>query len=186
VTPAHPAIVPAGEQCVLCGVRLTTPFLIERGLCGSCSDRPEAKRLPRDPKGHVIARATPSAAPAAPPAVRRAFGPAAKSLIKAMHAYLPATELLRILNDRLVADVGPSAVRFTLEDLQEELRRVAEPTAAANDWTGLRQVLAQARRDGVLAVITMQTVEDFAVCFQLSPAQLLHLKDVIRHAKEQR
>jgi hypothetical protein len=37
--------LPVGDKCVLCGVRLTTPYLIERGLCGSCSDRPEAQTL---------------------------------------------------------------------------------------------------------------------------------------------
>jgi hypothetical protein len=34
-----------GDRCVLCGVRLTTPYAIDRGLCGSCSDRPEARHL---------------------------------------------------------------------------------------------------------------------------------------------
>ena len=46
----HPgalASTPAGDHCVLCGCRLTTPYLIEQGLCGSCSDRPEAKSLKR-------------------------------------------------------------------------------------------------------------------------------------------
>lgn len=37
-----PSQVPAGDRCVLCGCRLTTAYLIERGLCGSCSERPEA------------------------------------------------------------------------------------------------------------------------------------------------
>jgi len=36
---------PVGERCVLCGVKLTNAYLIERGLCGTCSDRPEAKPL---------------------------------------------------------------------------------------------------------------------------------------------
>jgi hypothetical protein len=36
---------PVGERCVLCGCKLTTAYLIERGLCGTCSDRPEAKPL---------------------------------------------------------------------------------------------------------------------------------------------
>lgn len=35
--------IPAGERCTLCGVRLETPYWIERGLCGSCSDRPEGR-----------------------------------------------------------------------------------------------------------------------------------------------
>jgi hypothetical protein len=32
-----------GHRCVLCGCGLTTAYSIERGLCGSCSDRPEAQ-----------------------------------------------------------------------------------------------------------------------------------------------
>jgi hypothetical protein len=35
----------AADKCGLCGVRLTTPYLIEQGFCGSCSERPEAKHL---------------------------------------------------------------------------------------------------------------------------------------------
>jgi hypothetical protein len=35
----------AGDHCVLCRCKLTTAYSIERGLCGSCSDRPEAKAL---------------------------------------------------------------------------------------------------------------------------------------------
>lgn len=43
------APTPAGDRCVLCGCRLTIASLIERGLCGSCGDRPEAKHLKRQP-----------------------------------------------------------------------------------------------------------------------------------------
>ena len=35
---------PSGDHCVLCGCRLTTAYLIDRGLCGSCADRPEAAK----------------------------------------------------------------------------------------------------------------------------------------------
>ena len=35
----------AGDRCMLCEIRLTTPLSIERGLCGSCSDRPEAAQI---------------------------------------------------------------------------------------------------------------------------------------------
>jgi len=38
---------PAGDRCLLCDCRLTTPYALERGLCGSCSDRPEAKTVIR-------------------------------------------------------------------------------------------------------------------------------------------
>lgn len=55
--PTAVATVPAGEACVLCGVRLTTQINLDRGLCGSCSDRPEAKTLPRDGNGKAQARA---------------------------------------------------------------------------------------------------------------------------------
>jgi len=38
-----PSAPPAGDRCVLCGIKLTSPYSLERGLCGSCSDRPEAQ-----------------------------------------------------------------------------------------------------------------------------------------------
>jgi len=37
--------IPPGDRCMLCGCRLTTPYWLERGVCGSCADRPEAKAL---------------------------------------------------------------------------------------------------------------------------------------------
>jgi hypothetical protein len=42
---AREASTPAGDRCVLCGCRLTTAYLIALGLCGSCSDRPEAQNF---------------------------------------------------------------------------------------------------------------------------------------------
>lgn len=51
-----PVAVPPGEACVLCGVRLTTDYNVQRGLCGSCAERPEAKSLPRDTTGRALAR----------------------------------------------------------------------------------------------------------------------------------
>jgi RNA polymerase sigma factor (sigma-70 family) len=175
---------PIGDRCALCGCRLETPINIERGLCGSCVTRPEAKRLARNESGRALPPVRLQAVP--PPAPERpVFTPAAKAIIKNMHAYLPAVDLLRLLNERVKADRGPRGVLFTLEDLHEEIRRIAEPEPAA-DWTGLRQMLARARSSGLLAMITMQTVEDFATVFQLSPGQLLHLKDVVQHAKEDR
>lgn len=43
------SVIPPGEQCMLCHCRLTAQYNIERGLCGSCADRPEAKNLVRKP-----------------------------------------------------------------------------------------------------------------------------------------
>ena len=42
--PPPRAVVPSGDKCVLCGIRLTTAYMIERGMCGSCSERPEASQ----------------------------------------------------------------------------------------------------------------------------------------------
>ena len=38
-------IAAAGDKCVLCHCRLTLPYNIERGLCASCAERPEAKNV---------------------------------------------------------------------------------------------------------------------------------------------
>lgn len=177
----QPDVIPIAERCVLCGCRLTSAYHIERGLCGSCSDRPEAKRLPRDANGRPTPVARPQFGKLGIPTAR-AFTVADQALIRNTHGYLPAAQLLRILNERLQADLGAAAPLYTLEQLHAALKACAPPTAPDN-WTGLRQVLAAARASGVLDVITMQTVEDFAVVWQLSPGQLVHLKDVIAHAK---
>lgn len=50
LAPREAAALPAadaGDRCVLCGCKLTTAFNIDRGLCGSCRERPEAKTVAR-------------------------------------------------------------------------------------------------------------------------------------------
>jgi hypothetical protein len=189
-TAARPAPIPAGEACVLCGVRLETPFAITRGLCDSCADRPEVKRVPKP--GATIGTRTLGALLAAParaavpPRTRtpRPFTPADLSLIKSAHAFLPAGELLRVLNERLAAD-DDEAAPYPLAQLQAAVQAIVDASPRA-DWSGLRTLLAQARRSGVLRTITAQVVDDFAVVFRLSPAQRMTLKDVIQHAQEER
>ena len=192
MSPAVATTIPASEQCVLCGCRLTTAYLIARGLCGSCSDRPESKALPRDANGRAV-RVRPTApivgAPVAakPHAVApirpsRAFTPADTSLIKAMQGVLPAAELLRLLNDRLAGD-RPDLAPYTMEQLTTALQTLIEPSAT--DWAWLRYHLRRARRSGLLAIITPTMVEDFAIVYSLNPAQLLHLTDIIASAKEE-
>jgi hypothetical protein len=193
----QPSTIPVGERCALCECRLETPYWIARGLCGSCSERPEAKRLPRDANGKALPPMRPHAVAARPPAGQtpapirsrppqpRAFTPADTSLIRAMRAYTAAGEILRILNERLQADVGAAVPPYTLEQLQVELDAIAD-SDDAKEWAGLRQVLADARRAGTLAAVTPQIVEDFAVVFALTPAQLLHVRDVIASAREDR
>jgi len=162
---------------------------LTRGLCQYCKSRPEARRL----DGHLgpapvpATKAAPRPGPAAasPTAGPRAFTPAERSLIKSMHGYLPAAKLLALLNERLEADLGSNAPPHTLEQLHAEVRDLVDP-GDAPDWAGLRRVLAQARRSGLLAAIAATTIEDFAVVFQLTPAQLMHLRDVVHHAQEDR
>lgn len=103
-----------------------------------------------------------------------------------MHSYMSAAQLLDILNTRLVADLGAGAVKFTFAQLQDEVAKHVEASAGEGDWVSLRKVLALARTSGLLATITPQMVDDFSVIWQLSPAQHMKLRDVIRSAQEGR
>lgn len=156
-----PAAVP---RCRLCTCRLEpTTDNIAMLVCIDCSKRPEAQHLGPPP----AANGTSSA---------RGFTPADRSLIKQVHSFMPTQKLLELLNERLLADLGPDARRYTIEQLHAELRTAS---ATNSDWAGLRKLLAQARQSGALDLITAQTIEDFAVVFSLTPAQAMRLKDVI-------
>lgn len=166
------AIAPTGIKCRLCRC-LLDPDRAEDDLrlavCGECRTRPEARRL--------------GALPASAAAGAREFTAADKSLIRSVQGYMPPRQLLGILNERLVADLGPDAEPYTMEQLHAELQ-TAPGSAGAGDWASLRKLLAQARRQGVLEAVTPQLIDDFAVVFSLSPAQVLRLKDVVLSAKE--
>lgn len=167
------------ERCRLCKSRLLKEAKGDdpvRGVCGVCKDRPEAAKL------KIASNGNGNGAAAAPGP--RAFTESERALIRAMHGYLPAAELLRILNERMVADVGAGAVPYTLEHLHREVSTLG--VARQDDWTALRQLLAQARAIGLLEEITAGVLEDFAVVFSLSPGQVTHLRDVIHHAQEAR
>jgi hypothetical protein len=187
--------------CRLCACLLTdTRDDQALRLCWSCLDRPEARRLGANPKPRPVPVAPARPAAPAPPLVAcpprpirppaaaagpaRNFTPADRALIKAMHGYLPALELLRLLNERLHADLGPDAGAYTLDQLHTEIGDVTAPEDAAQDWAGLRRALQRARLSGLLTQVTPQLLEDFAIVFQLAPAQLVHLKDVVHHAQE--
>ncbi|HZR37567.1 MAG TPA: hypothetical protein VFA75_19505 [Nevskia sp.] len=115
----------------------------------------------------------------------RTFGTAERSLVRRLHTLLPAQSLLDVLNDRLVADQGERVPRYTMEQLHAELRAVAVPVEGPADWAGLRRLLAKARTDGTLARITAGLIDDFAVLFQLSPAQVMRAKDVLLSARDE-
>lgn len=159
---------PVYARCRPCGVLLGPNEDRTHGVCADCVKRPEGKR---------ILAGQPKVAPA------RAFSIAEKSLIKNMHHILPPADLLRILNDRLQADVGAGVPLWTLEQLHEETSTLQQ-SERASDWAGLREILRMARQCGVLARVTPQMIDDFAVAFQLSSAQVMNLRDVIRGAKE--
>lgn len=179
VSPATAAV----PRCTLCSCKifLGTGDDLARGLCRDCKARPEAPRGPGN--GHKPAAVAPGPRALVVPPQPRAFNAAEKALVRSLHQ-LPAAQLLDILNGRAAAE--PNHVPFTLAQLQAELETLLERTAAADDWSSLRQLIARARRSGLLATITLQLVDDFSVVFRLSPAQHMRLRDVIRNAQEER
>lgn len=189
----HP---PVAEAAARPKCRLCESFLDEDRddldflICKSCSTHPDALQLGAPSKTNPPAapkRAQPRTQPALvsikppTPPKPRSFTPADIGLIRQLSGAIPTTTLLSLLNDRLVADLGPSAPRYTLDQLEQarEQAQPAESAARGSDWATLRQALEHARRNGLLQQITAQTVEDFAVIFKLTPAQLMRVKDVL-------
>lgn len=116
----------------------------------------------------------------------RPFNAGEKALIRRVHGYMPAQQLLELLNERLAADLGPDEQQHTMEQLYAEIGEAdADAPAGGHDWSSLRKLLAKARRDGVLERVTRQVIDDFAVVFSLSPAQVLRLQDVLLRAREE-
>lgn len=115
----------------------------------------------------------------------RPFTAAEKGLIRKVHGFMPTQQLLDILNERLVCDLGPDAVPYAMEQLYAEIGDAAGGTpASGHDWPSLRKLIAKAERAGVLAVIDEQVINDFAVVFSLNQKQVLTLKDIVLQAKE--
>jgi hypothetical protein len=98
---------------------------------------------------------------------------------------MPAEQLLRLLNERLVCDLGADAKPYTMEQLYAEIGDAAGAVpVGGHDWASLRKLLAKARRAGVLSPITEQVINDFAVVFSLNTRQVLRLKDIILRTEE--
>jgi hypothetical protein len=152
-----------------------------RLLCDSCKGRSEARRLgsPAAAELKPQARGSGNSVPA------RAFTAAEKALIAKVHGYLPAQQLLGILNERLVCDLGEDANRYTMEQLYAEIGGVAGAVpAGGHDRASLRKLLSRAKHSGVLNAITDEVISDFAVIFSLNDRQLLVMKDVVTQARE--
>ncbi len=119
-------------------------------------------------------------------ATTRPFTTAEKSLIRKLHGFMQAEQLLRILNDRLMCDLGSDAVPYTMEQLYTEIGDAAGAVPSGeHDWASLRKLLAKARDEGVLASISAQVIDDFAVVFSLNAKQVLRLKDILLHDNEE-
>jgi hypothetical protein len=149
-------------------------------VCAFCESTPDGKRL-RAPSATAKGPTTSPAAQAT-----REFTPAEKSMIQKMHRFTSASELLGILNERLSFDLGSAAVPYRLEQVNREINELAVPApVSGRDWVGMRKLINQARRDGVLPLINEQVINDFAVVFSLNTRQVLALKDVLLQQNEE-
>lgn len=169
-------------KCRLCGCKLseTEDDDFSTGVCCSCSARPEARRLQIPVSGSTVTCTRVNA-----PVSARDFTPAEKALIRKVHGYMSSMQLLDILNERLACDLGPDAAPYTMDQLTVEIGDVIQTApAGGHDWGGLRKLLSKAKREGLLDLISEQTINDFAVVFSLNAKQVLNLKDIVLQAKE--
>lgn len=155
----------------------------EHGICSSCKGRPEARRLGvQGMAGPLQLRGFGQPQKLA----AREFTAAEKSLIFKVHGFMPSQQLLDLLNERLMCDLGPDAMSYTMDQLYAEIGGAAAVTpSGGHDWPSLRKLLAKAARDGVLKAINDQVINDFAVVYSLNPKQVLALKDIVLQAKEE-
>jgi hypothetical protein len=174
---------------------------VEAGFCGGCKNSPEAQEaeellLPASatktvfPFAQLLAGSAKASAPTSKVVHLmngpREFTAADRSLIKRVSKFMSASQLLKILNERLQADANEPDIAYTLDQLQHEIAANGELRAAGGrDWPSLRKSLAKARRDGTLTQINEQVINDFAVVFQLNAKQVLELKDIVLAAAEE-
>ncbi len=198
-----PAAITSQLKCRGCGVGLKVADGDDEqlGACSFCQQRPQdLKRRPvmvsapppapppapqarhRAVQAPPITQFVPSRpTPAAEPAQARVFTQVDVILITKMHRLLPHRELLNILNERRV---GPEL--HTLEALTSKIAELGSgPTRGGGSWAGTRQLLAEARRNGTLAKVTEQTIDDFAVVYSLNARQVMTLKDNVLPAAEE-
>lgn len=103
---------------------------------------------------------------------------AERALIRQLSGFMQPVQLLRVLNERRQCDMGDGAALVTMDLLRQESIRGSAETGAQG-WAELRRCVSEARRSGLLASIRRSTLEDFAVVFGLTSAQVLQLKDVL-------
>lgn len=168
-------------KCRVCGCHLSEDEDddFDNEICGSCKSRPEGRRLgiaqPQlNQKQNSLKKSK----------TARDFTSAEKALIKKVHGYMPAQQLLNILNERLVCDLGPDAIPYNMDQLYAEIGDSSSATpTGGHDWASLRKLLAKADRAGVLEQIDEQIINDFAVIYSLNHKQVMVLKDIVLQAK---
>src|SRR5438105_15539469 len=101
-----PGIFGQYTHCRLCGCGIGDEIDDDpaKGLCAHCLERPEARRL-----GVAVAAPaarTPGAAGTTPRPPARDFTDAERSLIAHVSSFMPRKQLLDLLNERLVFDLG--------------------------------------------------------------------------------
>lgn len=161
-----PSTLASRARCRLCECRLGGKGDdLAISLCVHCLDRPEAAAIRNNTARGQLG----------PP---REFTVADKELIRRIHVHLPAAQLLSLLNERLRADHGDALSPYTLEQLNAYLRTL-RATANTQDWANLRKLVRDARAEGVAQSVTAQLIDDFAVVFSLTPAQVHRLRDVL-------
>ncbi len=154
-------------------------------LCGACKRRPEARRLGlpqlRDtPPSRATSALPVPATGSGPPRPARDFTEAERALIRKVHGFMPAQQLLALLNERLACDLGPDATPYSMDQLHGQIGSFAAPVpVGGHGWAAQRKLIAQARKAGVLDTVTEQVIDDFAVVFSLNPKQVLYLRDTL-------
>lgn len=169
----HLATASGGDAqltCARCSAAFAPSNLDEasRGVCGKCLSPSSWAEAEGKTRRSIVFEER-----------ARPFTPADKSLIARVHGYMPALQLLKVLNERLCADLGEDAPPYTAEQLHTEIHTLQRPSTPASGWANVRTRLAEARREGVLQRVSEQTIDDFAVVFSLTAKQVLHMKDVL-------
>lgn len=168
----QPLAVPARHlRCQLCANAMSSKDGddLELGACARCvATRPaKVEELRRRAGSKAGATAGPG----------QEFNEAEKALITRLGGLTPLPKLLQLINDRRQAD-RPGCTPFTLQQLQDEHDRI---TGRPKDsgWVVMRRLLQDARKTGVLQKVTAEVIDDFAIVYQLTRGQVLHLKDVL-------
>lgn len=187
-TTEPPVLAQPSVRCRLCTCILGAEVDDDAAhvLCGACKRRPEARRLGMGQPGASPPLDVHAAAiPRAPSASAREFTEAERALIRKTHGFMPAQQLLALLNERLACDLGPDATPYSMEQLHAQIGTfTATPASGGHGWAAQRKLIAQARRSGLLAIITEQVIDDFAVVFSLNPKQVLYLRDTLLQQPE--